>query len=155
MKTYERAEQDSTLNGQVVDLTPALREEKEEFDYLFRAKGTSINDLKITFVTQTTTAEYRFRTYLEILIDVIRSQQKQLEFNSYYIAYLLGQIDDDEFEKISKKFVQKKKKIPMDQLKEKVLVVTKLTGHDVTPMDIAQYLFCDEEDVIKAFKLLT
>ena len=155
MKTYERGEQDSTLNGQVVDFKPALSEDKEKFDYLFRAKGTSINDLKITSITPTASAEYRFRTYLEILMDIIKSQQRQLEFNSYYISYLLGQIDEDEFEKISRKFIQKKKKIPLDQLKDKILVVSSLTSHDVTPKDIAQYLFCEEKDVVEAFKLLS
>lgn len=162
MKAYSQEKQDSTSNGRVIDLKPALHEDPEEFDYLFRACGTSINNLEITFVTDATSAEvmvtsadYKFRTYLETLMDIIKGHQKQRDFNSYYIAYLLGQIDDAEFEKISKTFVQKKKKIPMDQLKDKVLVVSSLTSHDVTPKDIAQYLFCEEEDVIKAFKLLT
>jgi len=155
MKVYEQDNMDDTTNGQVVDFTPALHEDKEEFDFLFRARGTSINDLEVTFITDTASAEVKFRTYLEILMDIIQGQHKQLEFNSYYIAYLLGQIDDAEFEKISKKFVQKKKKIPLDQLKDKVLVVSSLTSHDVTPKDMAQYLFCEEEDVIKAIKQLS
>lgn len=152
MKTYEH---DSTSSRQAIDLKPALYEEKKEIDFLFRARGTSINDMEIIAITPTASAEYKFRTYLEILMDIIKGQSKQLEFNSYYISYLLGQTDENEFVKISKRFIQKKKKIMLDQLKNKVFVVKHLTDRDVTPKDIAQYLMCDEEDVMKAFQLLT
>ena len=39
----------------------------------------------------------------------IKYLQRQLCFNGYYIAYLLGQLTEKEFKKISKRFIDKNK----------------------------------------------
>jgi len=39
--------------------------------------------------------------------DELRKLKKKLCFNGYYIAFLLGQHTEEEFQKISKKFIEK------------------------------------------------
>ena len=123
-------------------------------DYLFRASGTSLETLDIYWVQPTSAIAYSFMNFLSVLLEIIESQSRQLEFEGYYISYLLGHIDEKEFEDIAKKYVPKKTEIGPEQLKNKVEVLSALRGHDITIREMAQYLHCDEADIKKAIQLL-
>ena len=139
----------NTQNGPIVKYNG-----EEKYDVFIRAYGSSIEDMQIIYFESTSSVEYQFKSYLKILFEIIKSQRKQLEFNSYYIAFLLGQISQEELEKISRKFVIKRKKVPTELLKNKVEMLQALTNHDLTPKEMAQYFFCEEKDIIRALKLL-
>lgn len=49
------------------------------------------------------------------LLEIIKNQNKQLEYTGYYIAFLLGCTSEKEFEEISKKFIIKSRRKPMNK----------------------------------------
>ncbi len=143
--------QDSTI----VTKPPNSFPQPQKYDFIFRASGSSWEDFKVTWVQPTSAVAFSFQNFLSVLLEIIESQVKQLEFDGYYISYLLGHIDEKEFEGISEKYVSKKAgDINPEQLKNKIEVLLSLRGHDITPREIAQYLHCSEDDVTKAILLL-
>jgi len=129
--------------------------EEMKYDYIIRASGSSIENLQISWIGLTSSAYSYFKNFLSILLEIIKSQNKQLEFDGYYISYLLGNITEEEFESIAKKFAPEKKKIPLEHLRDKISILKGLRGHDITPKEMAQYLQCEESDIVKVLKLLS
>jgi hypothetical protein len=126
-----------------------------KYDFLFRASGSSLDNLKIDWVQPTSTAAFYFRNFLLILLEIIESQGKQLEFDGYYISYLLGHIDEKEFEAIAENYISEKtKEVSPEQLKDKIQILQSLRGNDFTTREMAQFLHCDEADILKALLLL-
>jgi len=146
-KDYERSG-----TAQLVKYKP--RKFKEKFDLLIRAYGSSREDMQM-IISPTSSVEYRFKNFLQVLFEIIGSQNNQLDYSGFYISFLLGQISKKEFEEISDKFVIKEKKLPDDILQYKISLVKDIMGEDLTPKEIAQFFQCDERDVIQALKLLT
>lgn len=141
-----------TGTTQVVKYKP--KKSKKKIDYIIRAYGTSIEDMRM-IISPTSSVEYRFKNFLQVLLEIIESQDKQLDYSGYYISFLLGQISKKEFEEISDNFVIKEKKIPEDLLQYKIYIVQNLMRGDITPKEMAQYFQCNEKDVIQSLKLLT
>ena len=125
-----------------------------QHDYIVKVSGCSLRNLQIDYIIPTSSLSTYLRNYIDILVEIIKSQSKQLEFNGYYISYLLGQIKEKEFEEIAKRFVVKKKEIPLKHLQQKVSVLKELMGDDITPKEMAQYFQCKEESIVKVLKSL-
>jgi hypothetical protein len=126
-----------------------------KYDFLLRASGSTLDNLEILSVQPTSAVAFTFKNFLTILLEIIESQGKQLEFDGYYISYLLGHINEEEFEAISEKYIlEKPNEVKPEQLKDKIDVLQSLRGHDLTTREMAQYLHCDEADILKALLLL-
>ena len=123
-------------------------------DYIFHASGQSLGTLQIHSVIPTATFTYTFNNFLSVLLDIIRGQGKQLEFDGYYISYLLGNLTEEEFDVIARTFVSETREIPVEELKDKVRVLHALRGHDTSIREMAQYLHCSEDAVVRALQLL-
>lgn len=89
-----------------------------------------------------------------LLLEIIEGQGKQLDFDGYYISYLLGHITESQFKRISKKFVVEKKLANPELIKTKIQVLKALRVHEITAKEMAQYLHCDEAAVTRALALL-
>lgn len=88
-----------------------------------------------------------FTFQINTLIEVIQSQKRLIEYNSYYNAFLLGQLSEEEFEKISDKFTYKPKKILAQQLKAKIHCLKNLTQINFTPCELAEIFQCASSSV--------
>lgn len=121
--------------------------------YILHASGQS-GDIKIHWSISTSTFVSAFNNFLAVLLEIIKEQGKQLEFDGYYISYLLGHLSEEEFEEISKTFVSEIQDTPLEILKDKVRVLHALRGHDITIREMAQYLHCDEDAIMNALRLL-
>jgi hypothetical protein len=134
--------------------TPTSFPPEPKYDLILRASGSSLEALEIRYIQPTSAFAFSFMNFLSVLLEIIESQSKQLEFDGYYVSYLLGHIDEKEFGAIAESYVSEKKEIRPEQLKDKVQVLQTLRGHDLTTREMAQYLHCDEADIIKALQLL-
>lgn len=123
-------------------------------DYLIRASGTSLETLQLHGVIPTATFVSTFKDFLSTLLDIIREQGKQLEFDGYYISYLLGNLTEEEFQEIAQGFVTETRETPFEVLKDKVRVLNALRGQDLSVREMAQYLHCSEDDIVRALQLL-
>jgi hypothetical protein len=124
-----------------------------KYDYLLHASGMSLETLQL-HVIPTATFVSTFKDFLSTLLDIIREQGKQLEFDGYYISYLLGNITEEEFQEIAKGFVTETRETPFNVLKDKVRVLNALRGQDLSIREMAQYLYCSEDDIVRALQLL-
>lgn len=97
---------------------------------------------------------FEFRNFLSVLLDIIKEQGRQLEFDGYYISYLLGNLTQEEFEETAKTFVMEPKATTPEAIKDRVQILHALRGHDISVREMAQYLHCDEEIVVRALQLL-
>ena len=126
----------------------------QDVDLVFRAAGSSMETLQIQWQMPTATFTATFHDFLATLLEIIRGQGRQLEYEGYYISYLLGNLTEEEFETVSSTYVTETQDTPFEQLKDKVRVLTALKGHDITVQEMAQYLRCDEESIERALQLL-
>lgn len=130
---------------------------RPQYDDILEITRT-VGDVKIKLTGPTSmvagTLFSPWKNFLTVLLEIIEGQGKQLEFDGYYISYLLGHITERQFKGISKKFVVEKKVTDPEQIKTKVQMLTALRGHDITVKEMAQYLHCDEAAVTKALALL-
>lgn len=110
--------------------------------------------LEIQWEMPTSAFAATFHDFLSTLLEIIKGQGKQLEYEGYYISYLLGNLTEEEFEAVSSTYVTENQDIPLEQLKDKVRVLTALRGHDITIQEMAQYLRCDEAIIERAIQLL-
>jgi len=123
-------------------------------DYVLYASGPSINELTIHDYMTSDSFMFKFQNFLSILLDIIKEQGRQLEFDGYYISYLLGNLTQEEFEETAKTFITEPKATSPEAIMDRVQMLYTLRGHDISIREMAQYLHCDEEIVVKALQLL-
>jgi Trp operon repressor len=114
----------------------------------------SLETLQLHEVIPTATFVSTFKDFLSTLLDIIREQGKQLEFDGYYISYLLGNLTEEEFQEIAQGFVAETHEMPFEVLKDKVRILNALRGQDLSVREMAQYLHCSEDDIVRALQLL-
>lgn len=81
---------------------------------------------------------------ISVLCETISSLKKTLDYNGYYIAYLLDQLSEEEFEKIAKEFSFTPKPYLDKELKKKIKILFTFTGERFTPSDISDIFVIDE-----------
>ena len=122
--------------------------------YILHASGPSLGQLQIHSIMPSNSFVFEFKNFLSILLDIIKEQGRQLEFDGYYISYLLGSLTKEEFEEVAKTFVTEPKAATPEAIMDRVQVLHALRGHDISVREMAQYLHCDEGTVVKALQLL-
>lgn len=110
--------------------------------------------LQIHSIMPSDSFAFEFKNFLSVLLDIIKEQGRQLEFDGYYISYLLGNLTQEEFEEVSRTYVVEAKANTAEAIKDRVEILHALRGHDISVSEMAQYLHSDEETVMKALKLL-
>lgn len=88
---------------------------------------------------------------VEVMREAISSFKKTMEYNGHYNAYLLGQLSEEEFAKISENFSITLNQEPEEIVKDKTETLIKYTGETFTPSEISNIFGIDE---IKSEKIL-
>lgn len=133
--------------------------ETESHDYLVRlSKETtsttwgiqvaSVNTNRLGCWLQSTQQE------MQTLKGLINWQHKLLDYNSHYCAFLLGQIDEDDFEGIAESFSYETKDVRPELLTPIMEQIYRLTEIEYTPSDLAGFFECKTENVVQALKPL-
>lgn len=91
---------------------------------------------------------------LQTLNSLVHWQHKLLDYNSHYCAFLLGQVDEEEFEHISESFAYETKDVDPSVLTPLIDQIYKLTEIEYTPSDLAGFFECRTENVVSALKPL-
>lgn len=90
----------------------------------------------------------------QTLKGLVHWQHKLLDYNSHYCAFLLGQVDEDEFVGIAESFAYEAKDLNPESLVPKIEHIYKLTEIEYTPSDLASFFECRTENVVQALKPL-
>lgn len=90
----------------------------------------------------------------ELLKDIVNWQHKLLDYNSHYCAFLLGQIDEDEFGNIAEGFSYETKDMSPESLTPLIDQIYKLTEIEYTASELAGFFECRTENVVQAIKPL-
>ena len=131
----------------------------ESHDYLLRfsreitsasweVKMASVNTNALWFWAQSQQQE------MQTLKGLVNWQHKLLDYNSHYCAFLLGQVDEDEFEGIAESFSYETKDVNPELLTPIIDQIYRLTDIEYTPSDLAGYFECSTENVVQALKPL-
>lgn len=123
-----------------------------EIDCLFRLYSNSSGKLNLGMV-QTSVFKELFQNYFKqtkVLIEVIKSQKGLLEFNGYYTAFLLNQISEKQFNKISKNFtIEVNKDVDKGILANNINFLLETTRLSFTTQDLSDIFKCDEDTIIQ------
>lgn len=93
------------------------------------------------------TIRERFGKVLCVADEVISSLKKNLDYNGYYIAFLLDQLSEDEFQNISEDHsISLQKNVKDDEIREKVSILFGISKENFTPSDLSN-IFKIEESV--------
>lgn len=89
------------------------------------------------------------------LKQVVKWQHNQIDYNSYYNAFLLEQVSESEFEEIAASFAYETKEIDDYELLESVRKVISLTEIEYPPSELAEFFRCDYTKIVEAYRSLT
>lgn len=131
------------------------------FDYLARFSGASIENLDLIAFRPTATVVSSFKDFLKgigeresTLVEVIKKQKNLVDYNSYYISYLLNQISEDEFYKIAEDFAYSTQPCDESDIEKKTLLLLGTTGVSFSSSDLSYLWGCSEEIIESVLKKL-
>lgn len=130
-------------------------------DLLIRLSGSTDEDMEL-YITGTKKFKRHFGNIFEsfkvvkdTLVEVILSQRRSLEYNGFYTAFLMGQMEEVEFEKIAIEFTYEPKIIDINILSSKINILYDLTKIDYSTSELADIFQCDFNEVTAAIRLIT
>lgn len=88
--------------------------------------------------------EEKIKPIAKVADEVITSLRQTLDYNGYYIAYLLEQLSEEEFEKISEQFARDLASGMTEELLDKVRILFYLSSQSYTPSDLSDIFKIDE-----------
>jgi hypothetical protein len=95
------------------------------------------------------------REVVDVLVDTIKSQKNILDYNGCYIAYLLEQITEDQFEAEAENFAfEPVEHCDIQQLMKKTAILLQSTGLSFSSQELADVFRCHEADVQEALQSL-
>ena len=127
-------------------------------DYLFRLTSDEAGRrVTIKTVGSTDTIRERLREWsqladfhVETLARVVDAQQRLLDYNGYYNAFLSGQLSEEEFEETTNTFVYEPSEVEIGELSNRISCLLTYTTADFAPSDLADIFQCDRESVRRA-----
>jgi hypothetical protein len=131
-------------------------------DYLIRVYGSSEDkDMGIS-ITETVKFKKhfdnvydRFNFVKNTLVEVILSQRRSLEYNGFYNAFLMGQLPENRFVKIAKRFAYRPRPINNKLLSIKINILRDATNIDYTPSELADIFKCNVDHVRTAIQSIS
>lgn len=85
-------------------------------------------------------------TINNILVGALHGYKKYFDYTGHYIAFLLGQITEKEFEEISKDY-SPQRDIPRDELQEKISIILEETNLDFSSLELSAIFSVPREQV--------
>jgi hypothetical protein len=129
----------------------------EGVDLLMRVQYNPANGSFLAQCAETGTVVERMGKLFEqirseqgLMLKMIKAQRRLIQYNGHYIALLLGQITEDEFENISKELAYDPRNIDEHELAYQIRCLHALTGLDYSASDFADIFECDENTVIRS-----
>lgn len=89
---------------------------------------------------------------VDLLVKVVRWQHNLLDYNSHYMAFLLEQTTEEEFEHIAERFAHEPEDIPPAALAPLMQKIYQLTNIPYTPSDFADLFHCDHTVAFNAIE---
>lgn len=83
----------------------------------------------------------------EILIEALQGCKRYLDYMGHYIAFLLGQISEEDFENMSKQYVQHQPIIPHNRLDRKIEILFRETGVEFSPIELAAIFSAPKDQI--------
>lgn len=127
-----------------------------DFDVVARISGSTASNIASVAVSDTESVFRRVTDYIvackkdvDVLRGVVRWQHRVIDYNSSYTAFLMEQIDEDEFEAVASSFAESQVDISSLDLAIDIERIHDLTGIDYTVMDYAN-MFGIAEEVVEA-----
>lgn len=87
-----------------------------------------------------------------LLVKVVKWQHNLLDYNAHYIAFLLDQTSEEEFEHIAEEFAYEPEALSPATLAPLAGKIYQLTGIPYTPSDLADLFHCDHTVALDAIK---
>ena len=128
---------------------------RPKYDYFARIWGSSSEEINIAaYETESVVSSLNdfLRERDSIYIQVIKQMKKRLDFDGHYFSYLLDQINEDEFKKISEEFSEEPISCEDLELERKISFLIHNTGISFSVSDFSNFWGCPEEQIEKAFK---
>jgi len=130
-------------------------------DYLARFSGAFVENLDLIAIHPTEAVISSFQDFLKrigeresTLVEVIKKQKNLIDYNSYYISYLLNQISEDEFYKIAEDFAYSTQPCDESDIEKKTLLLLEKTGDSFSSSDLSYLWGCREEIIESVLKKL-
>lgn len=123
---------------------PSLNPQVELFP--FESTGlTFIESVQYQILVQDHFSEkVRLKQEINVLSEAVSSLQETLEYNGHYVAFLLGQISEDEFEKISADYAVDLRQESDDVIRTKIEILMHYCSALYSPSDISNIFRIDE-----------
>lgn len=141
---------------------PPLREPSSRSDLLIRVVTTATEsgphayDVQFANTHEVATPIRQFMQSkseeVDLLVKVVKWQHNLLDYNSHYMAFLLEQTSEEEFEHIAEQFAYKPEDIPPAALAPLVQKIYQLTNIPYTPSDFADLFHCDHAVAFNAIE---
>ncbi len=124
------------------------------FDYLVRLRFSGVSsDIDIA-IHPTEAVVSEFRSFLNeikgresVLVEVIKKQKDLIDYNGHYNSFLLNQINEDEFNRISENFSFSPVSCDESEVGKKTLILLYATGIPFSAADLAYFWGCPEEQI--------
>jgi len=89
-----------------------------------------------------------------VMKKTIKTLRKNLDYNTYYNSFLLDQIDEEEFEKISTKFAVSFDQTCTSSIKSDIEMLIKHTNESFAPSEISDIFHIDENEAERVLENL-
>lgn len=119
------------------------------------SKVTSIASMDTQlFVAKLHNVQREWKLDVSALNELVEWQHKIIDFNSSYSAYLLEQIDEEEFELIAEQMATEEQEVNPSDLASAMARILRLTTIDYSPSDFANMFNCSSEAIDAALHMI-
>ena len=129
------------------------------FDFLLRMKGDSSEKITLSQINTSLFTEAfdnilnRLKKANSVLIETVKKQKFIIEYNSLYNAFLIGGIDEEEFESKSEEYIIEHKSCEnFEELIEEIGILLTNTELPFTTQELSDIFETEEEDILKAIQ---
>lgn len=136
-------------------------EDNSRFDIVARLYGSTLSKTAHLSVVNTETLVSRWTHFMaekqadvDALLGVVNWQHRVIDFNSTYVAYLLEQIDEEEFERAAEQIANEQRERAPEEITPLIDRILSLTQISYTPSDFANMFECSPDVVTRALKTL-
>lgn len=133
----------------------------EAFDFMARfSRKTSSTLTEVSlvdtgnFMARLSSIHASWQEDIAALNEVVEWQHRVIDFNSSYVAYLLDQIDEEEFEKIAENSAIEEKDKEVYEIVGTIDRLLRLTRLEYTASDLSNMLHCSQDNIVEALESL-
>jgi len=133
---------------------PFLPQVHNKYDFIARFSGATLENVKCIATEPTETVASYFFYFAErvkarkaVLVEVIKKQKEMINYNGFYTSFLLGQITEENFDKIDEDFACSIELCDDSEIEEKTLLLLSETGLEFSTSDLSYFWGCSDEQI--------